>query len=158
MKILYKIVIIFLLSLLSGLIYNQFHPRGIKFHTLLPPQFYLNEAIERQIKILSVDSAFVLLTQDNVLFVDLRTPADYAVDHIRGAKYMKEGNLLDDEEMPDDSSCLVVVLYDEEGNLEKLKPVAARLIKEKKQPIYLLFGGYLEWLNKGYPVETGSEF
>lgn len=153
-----RIFLIIFTALLLGLMINLLHPKGISFRILFHPSLFLRQNLAGEYHIISADSALILLDQSMVEFLDIRTADDYHLDHIPGAHHLSFNHLLSgftaDIGIQSD---VKVIIYDQEGEMEQLKLAAISLQQAGYRNIYLLFGGYLNWLQKGYSVEQGAE-
>jgi rhodanese-related sulfurtransferase len=152
--ILLRMGAIILVSLIIGLVYNQFHPKGLHWQFLFSPALNTDRTQGNHFTVISADSALNLLNTDNVLFVDTRNPQDYKLDHISGSLNIPLDLFFTATSqigLPRDKSH--IVLYDEEGDLEKLALAVSVIKSEQLESVSVLFGGYLAWLNMGLPVE-----
>ena len=154
MKILYRISIIILLSLVLGLVVNQLHSSGI------PPKLLMSiSSIEKddagKIYYISIDSARTLLNNPGTFFIDVRPEDDYRFDHIPGAANLPLFKLIR-ESIPEGIATDSLVIYDEAGNLEQLKLAAGILAKAGTPSVSIIINGYLQWLERNYPVESGG--
>ncbi|MBN2366394.1 MAG: hypothetical protein JXL67_09500 [Calditrichaeota bacterium] len=148
----------FIIALISGLVINELHPRGISWRLLFIPLFSQSSSEKHEYTVTSVDSAFVLWQRKEIFLVDIRSESDYLFDHIPGAvhislKELKAGRLL---KIAQPSEREKLLIYDGEGNMGNLN-LAARILSNQDFPeIYLLFGGYMAWIQRGYPIEGGD--
>jgi len=157
MKILRQIIVLFSVSIVIGIVFNQFLPRGIPWYRLVRGSFSFQSSDTVPVEIISADSALVLLQEQKGQFIDLRVRDDYQLDHIPSSLNLPPDIVLSgkaDQILPDSGR---VILYDQEGDLETLRRAAGRLSSTRFQTIYLIFGGYLNWLEKGYPVKKGEK-
>jgi rhodanese-related sulfurtransferase len=157
MNIVRRFLTIFLVSLLVGIIYNQLHPFGIHWRFLFPPATINSDEKQKKIKIISADSAYVLFLNKNVGFLDIRPPADFQIDHIEGAFNLPYRKIFE-VRLKDSLSHDKWVIYDQAVEMDKLNKVALLLIDQDFKKVSILFGGYLEWLEKQYPIEVGNSF
>lgn len=156
MRILRQIFVLISVSIVIGMVFNQFSPRGIPWYRLVPSFFFIHSDISVPVKIISADSAFTLLQEQKGQFIDLRLPADYRLDHIPTALNIPLDTVLSgkaDRILPETGT---VILYDAEGDLESLRRAAGKLRATRFRAMYLLFDGYLGWLEKEYPVNRGE--
>jgi rhodanese-related sulfurtransferase len=141
-----------------GLIINQLHPKGISIKILFHPSLLLQQKLSDEFYIISTDSALILLDHSMAEFLDIRTSEDYQLDHISGAHHLSFNHLLSGStEGINIQPAVKVIIYDQEGEMEKLRLAAISLQQTGYKNIYLLFGGYLNWLQKGYSIEQGTE-
>lgn len=151
-----RISAIIFVSLVLGLIYNQFHPQGLHWRFLFSPTFSDGNSQKNPFTVISADSAFVLMNLGDLIFIDTRGAEDFQLDHIKGAMNVPMEIFLtasDTIKLPKEKN--LIVLYDQEGNIEKLALSASVLKTAQNKRLYILYGGYLSWLNRGYPVEQG---
>jgi rhodanese-related sulfurtransferase len=149
-----RINIILIISLILGLIYNQLHPNGLHWRFLFSTSMHANDAQKLNFTVISADSAFLFLNQGDVVFVDTREPQDFQLDHIRGAINVPLDIFItasDKISLPRDKTS--IIMYDEDGNIEKLVSSASVLNAVQIKKLYILYGGYLSWLNLDYPLD-----
>lgn len=151
-----RISAIIFASLVLGLIYNQLHPNGLHWRFLFSPALRNGNAQENPFTVISADSAFVLINRGDLIIIDTREAEDFQLDHIGGAMNVPIDIFLtvsDNINLPGDET--LILLYDQEGNIEKLALSASVLKIAQKKRLYILYGGYLSWLNRGFPLEQG---
>ncbi|MCK4892478.1 MAG: rhodanese-like domain-containing protein [Calditrichia bacterium] len=151
-----RISAIIFASLVLGLIYNQLHPHGLHWRFLFSPALSDGNSQKNPFTVISADSAFVLMNRGDVIFIDTREAEDFQLDHISGAINVPIDIFLtasDNINLPGDET--LILLYDQEGNIEKLALSASVLKIAQKKRLYILYGGYLSWLNRGFPLEQG---
>ena len=150
----WRISAIIFVSLVLGLIYNQLHPHGLHWRFLFGPVLSNGEYQDRNFTVVSADSAFLLLNREDVVFIDTRKAEDFQLDHIRGAINVPIDNFLtasNNINLPYNRT--TIILYDEEGNIENLALSVSVLNNPSIRKLYMLYGGYLSWLNMGFPLE-----
>jgi rhodanese-related sulfurtransferase len=153
-----RIIFIIFTALLLGLIINQLHPKGVSIKILFHPTLLLQQNLSGEFYVISADSALILLDHSLVEFLDIRTSDDYQLDHISGAHYLSFNHLLSGfTDGIGIQPAAKVIIYDQEGEMEQLGLAAISLQQAGYKNIYLLFGGYLNWLQKGYSIERGAE-
>ncbi len=135
-----------------GVIYNQYHPNGIHWQFLLPPAVFENPDNSNFINVITPDSAFILIQSETLGILDIRTSEDFQLDHIKGAKNIPLASIFDKDILNElvDSS---YIIYDQDGEYQNLNLAAHNLINCGYKPVYILFGGYLSWLERNYPIE-----
>lgn len=104
--------------------------------------------------VISSDSALALMEAKNLTIIDTRPEEDYRLDRIIGSinvplQYFLTGQYV--KKLPEERASLF--LYDENGDLNKLKFTFSMLSEQGYNEIYFLYGGYFSWLEKGLPVE-----
>ncbi len=154
----FRIASIFIISLLAGFLFNQLHPSGISWRLLLTPVLSGNSLENSEATIMAAPASFDMWQRDSVILVDIRPDQEYELDHIPGAvhislRQLKAGTFPEKSEWQAGKK---ILLYDQEGNMNDLKLAAALFTSRKFSDIYLLFGGYLAWLQEGYPVRSGG--
>ena len=152
-----RFAIILIAALMLGLIYNNFHPRGIKTNLLFHSGLFTQKELTGTVHIISADSAFLLLAQPSVRFMDLRATEDYKLDHIPGTVHVAFDELLNGnfKEIPiglEDK----LIIYDQEGKMEQLHLAVITLQQAGYTDISILFGGYLNWLEKSFTIANGQ--
>lgn len=99
----------------------------------------------QNIKVLDVKAFNDSIQQKDVQLIDVRTPSEFNLGHLEGAKnidfysqdFKTEFDLLDKEKP--------IYIYCKSGN--RSGQTANKLIKMEFKQIYDLEGGYLKWLN-----------
>ena len=86
---------------------------------------------------------------DSVLLLDTRTPAEYGVSHLRGARFVDFDKYQQDQfaGIPRDQPVVVYcsVGYRSERVGERLKALGFKNVRN-------VYGGIFQWLNEGYPI------
>jgi len=152
-----RFAIILIAALLLGLIYNNFHPRGIKTNLLFHSGLLIEKDLTGTVHIISADSAFLLLVQPSVKFLDIRATEDYQLDHIPGAVHVAFNELLNGtfKEIPIGPEGKLII-YDQDGKMEQLHLAVISLQQAGHADISILFGGYLSWLEKSFTIANGQ--
>lgn len=150
-----RLLIIILISLILGIIVNQWHPRGIGIKNLLGTFILGSKKAEAMVYIIPVDSVFTVLNKPGVTILDIRSLDDYQLDHIPGAIHVSRSDLLKGSgnafSLPKDKK---LIIYDQEGDMTQVKLIAQAFGREGFQHIFWLFGGYVSWLEKGMDTES----
>jgi rhodanese-related sulfurtransferase len=147
-----RLIILSVLTLIAGFIVNQVYSDGIGW-ALLKPRLVSSDA-QKQIRYISADSAFAIHLQGEAFFVDARPAEEYQIDHIPGAfsiplfTYYKSPEIL--EQFDKETT---YILYCFEPECREAGALAAEFVGKGFNHIFVLNGGYSEWLEKGYPVE-----
>ena len=154
MRTVWRFIFVGFLTIVTSVIVNRFHPQGIRLHelALIFPTSYSTE-----IQTVSVDSALIFMFEETAIFLDIRPPDQYAIDHIptaislpfKGVSPSKSDRLKNIETKP-------WILYDFQTNSKQAKYLFKRLKKKNAGRVYLLEGGFAEWLEKRYPLELGE--
>jgi len=148
-----KIIVILLSALSAGLLFNQFSANGIKWPMLLPASLLSSGDQENAVHIVSADSLFLWLEEQQVVLIDIRSAEDFQLDHIPGAIHLPFSEIFSRMPEWEKTPPRGWVIYDQEGDMENLNMAASELIRKGYRPVYLLFGGYLSWLDARYPVK-----
>ncbi len=153
-----RISVIIIISLVLGFLYNQFHPKGLHWRFLFSTALSKNNSQKLNFTVISPDSAFVLMNRGDVIFIDSRQAEDFQLDHIKGAVNIPIDLFFtasDKINLPRHKT--VILLYDEEGDVEKLALAVSAINTSQIKELYILYGGYLSWLNRGFPLEIGLD-
>ncbi len=146
-----RIVLVVLLALVLGLIYNAnfIWPNQIAPPAKQPP------AKSQQI---TIERAYQLAQDQQAVIVDARRPISYAREHIAGAVNLPATQF--DSYYPDFANQVgtgeTIILYcaTECGSKERV----ARLLQEHDyKDLNLMAGGPQQWTAVGYPVATGED-
>jgi rhodanese-related sulfurtransferase len=154
MKIVIRSTIILIISFLVGFIYNQIHPQGIHWRYL----FQISSRSESSLEITLADSALALLSDPRTLIVDTRPEVDYELDRISGAINIHVDMLVQNQDRFLKTDYSYVVFYDQDGQIEKLTFFLSPINFNRNSNYYILYGGFMGWLEKGYPVDEGISY
>ncbi len=154
-RTLLRIIAIALGALIVGILVNQFHNQGIRWNILLLslPEF----SGTSEWTAVSTDSAFFLFLQQEACFIDIRRQDEFEIDRIPGSislpffDYFENTDLMNGRDRES-----AYILYDFKRHSKSVRLVAKRLVKEGFRHIYVMQGGYIEWLDRKYPVEGGD--
>ncbi len=86
---------------------------------------------------------------DHAILLDARSPAEFAVSHIAGARFVDFDNF-DLASLDDISKSDTLIVYCSVGY--RSEKIAERLLAAGFDHIYNLYGGIFEWKNQGHPV------
>lgn len=144
-----------LAALLLGMAWNQAHPQGLGWRLLWltlsdPPRSAAWTP-------LATDSAFALFIQGSAEFIDIRDPQAFALDHIPGAESRPFFDFFhgkDPAEWPSRDQTLV--LYDFETNSRRAPLMVWACQKKGYRSVFFLRNGFKDWLDYGFPVQTGG--
>ena len=87
------------------------------------------------------------------LLLDIRTPAEFRVSHLRGARLVPYDSLAT-MQLPDIDRARPVVVYCSVG--VRSERMGERLHALGFQQVHNLYGGIFQWINEGYPVYNAS--
>ena len=154
MKTIIRMAVIGSVSLIIGLLVNPFLDEGIPWRLLAP----MNMDPVKQARITYYDAATAVSVSEGkaVFFIDIRPQGDYRLDHIPHAANMpfvdffrKPARFL----LPDQGT--TVIVYDFEFGSKRARILARYLIQKGFTQAGMLYPGFSEWLESGYPVEKG---
>ena len=139
-----------------GIVVNHFSPRGIPIFAQgdqgglpLPPGLLA----------ISPEEARRLLDDESVIFLDARSPEEYAEGHIRGALSLPleafEESYMDVAEEIESATSAVV--YCEGMECADSVQTAERLLEAFSGKVYVLELGWRAWLEAGYPKTEGAQ-
>lgn len=152
-----RLLSIVIISLTSGIILNQWHPRGIGIKNLFGTFIPGSKHGEAVVHIIPVDSMFSVLDEPGTTILDIRSLDDYQLDHIPGALHVSITDLLKGSgnafSLPKNYK---LIIYDQEGDMTQLKLATQAFGQAGFQQIFWLFGGYVNWLEKGMDIESES--
>jgi len=88
-------------------------------------------------------------TQSHLVFLDTREPEEFAVSHIKDAKWVgyKDFNTKIVSSISKQTS---IIVYCSVGY--RSEKVGEKLLKAGYTNVYNLYGSLFEWVNQGYPV------
>jgi rhodanese-related sulfurtransferase len=124
---------------------------GFINYYLRKPSLFLNTREVINYKIISPEKGFELFKK-SVPFIDVRTKEEFELGHIPGAiLWLEIENVYSRKlkEIQNDT----LVLYCSQG-CEAAENLAKFLNKHVSKQLFILFGGFESWMQKGYPYET----
>ena len=139
-----------------GIVVNHFSPRGIPIFARgdqeglpLPPGLLA----------ISPEEARRMLDDESAIFLDARSPEEYAEGHIRGARSLPleafEESYMDVAEQIESAASAVV--YCEGIECADAVRTAERLLEAFPGKVYVLELGWRAWLEAGYPKTAGAQ-
>jgi rhodanese-related sulfurtransferase len=139
-----------------GIIVNHFSPRGIPIFAQgdrgqlpLPPGLLA----------ISPEEARQMLDDESAVFLDARSPEEYAEGHIRGALSLPleafEESFMDVVEQIE--SAQTAVVYCEGIECADAAQTAERLLEAFPGKVYVMELGWRAWLEAGYPKTEGVQ-
>jgi len=153
MKRLSRISLIVTSAILLGLILNLLHPKGIHWKSLIPLNLFDCAEKYGNVRMISADSAYALWKIGETKFIDIRMSEEYELDHIKGAINISIDKVFE-LDLHKFNDTAVYVIYDQEGDSDKLTLFANHFSLLTGKTVYMLFGGYFSWLGKQYPIEA----
>lgn len=113
------------------------------------PKAVENSAAQNEIKQISVAEARDAVKAENVQFIDVRTPEEYAGGHAPKALNLPLDNLEDDLTKLDKTKPVYVICQ----TGRRSQKGAEILLKNGFADIYNINGGTSEWIKAGFPTE-----
>ena len=142
-------------ALIVGIIVNEHHIRGIRWHIL---NLSLPWTVDSGWTHVTTDSAFIMFLDEAPTFVDVRAETDFRIDHVQGARSLPFEDDFARSRVPDNLPMnSPIILYHLERDATEPKLIARFLSQRNFSSIYVMHGGYIEWLDKGFPTESGEE-
>ena len=113
--------------------------------------------LDRPIQI-ELQAVKALFDARNVVIVDSREPDEFAEGHIPGALSMPFDEVTSEPERLEglDTGGRPIVVYCGGGACELSMSLAWELIYAGQSRVTVYMGGFPEWVEAGYPVESGS--
>jgi len=143
---------ILIASFVIGVAVNQINPHGIPLRLLCMSLSFGSH--QKDYVETSVDSTLLLFFQGSGLFIDIRSEQDYNIDHIKGAVSIPFFELFrHPENFPKIDSTSTLIVYDYHLNSNRAFLSARFLANRGFKNVTVMRGGFIEWLDKGYPVE-----
>ena len=103
----------------------------------------------------SVDEAAQMYGRDDVVFVDVRRPDEYAEGHVKNALFIPVDDILARiDELPKDKKLLFICA---QGVRSGLACEMAAAMGYDPENLYNIEDGTGPWLEKGYPASYGDE-
>lgn len=149
-----RMIIIGVVTLLIGMLVNQFMAKGIRlpvlFTSLLPCPF------TGYAEYISADDALKLLNEKQAAFIDIRSLDEFDMDHIEGAVSIPAVDFISNPKLLksyDKDKELYAILYGAKKIEDNAELMSRSLSAKGVQNIKILDGGFELWLKKDYPVE-----
>ncbi len=145
-------VVLVAASLAIGILFNQFLDDGIPWRLLVPAG-----GRPPRVRYMDVESAFEASLHQSAVFLDVRSPSEFAVDRIPGAVNAPFGAFFRHPSgfTPADRT-LKIVVYDFESGSRKARLVAQWLVRGGYSNTAMFYPGLSGWLETGKPVEKGG--
>lgn len=100
--------------------------------------------------LLTSDEMQTILKSDDFQLIDVRTPEEYAVDHIENSQNIDYKSPTFEEDILELDKTKPVIVYCKSGKRSKASSII--LLEAGFEKVYDLDGGILEWKNKGHKV------
>ncbi len=152
-KLFIESVGIILTAVLLGLLTNMINPAGIPIIGDWSEQPAQENAGE--ITVINVEQAYKIWQSKDAVFIDARTPSDFAIDHIPGAINLPRGNTseyftaIQTTIKPDTK----LVVYCSSKDCEDSSVIANFLKNNEYTSIYLYEDGIIAWDMHNFPLE-----
>ena len=155
MRYVRQVMIILVLGVMFGFLFNQFSSSGISLTGNNPVTDVQAEAVRANVPTIALDQAFQYFSEGSVVFVDARPPELFREGRIEGAFNIPEYSV--DRHLPEFRRMIppevpVVVYCDGQDCVASLK-VANSLADAGYQNVQVFYGGWYEWMNAGFPIE-----
>jgi rhodanese-related sulfurtransferase len=153
-RTLFRILTVAFIALAVGVVVNQLHRNGIQWRVLILS--IPMSGLDKDWNYVSTDSCFSAFLSGEAVFVDIRSRQDFEIDHVPDAisvPFFDFFNDIDRIETWDKDD--VTILYDLERHSKTARLMARQLVKEGFQHVSIMRGGFVEWLDRMYPVEQG---
>jgi len=169
-----KTVVIISVSIFIGLIYNFVSGTGINLIrektdvALIDDSGFSDEIdsinyndqddfISKEIKAITIEQAYKLYISQKSIFIDARDQWDYYDAHIKGAINIPEYKFnAGDSIVTSLDKNKLYVIYCDGDDCDVSTRLAKKLSKISFINLYIFIGGWYEWENSGYPIETES--
>lgn len=155
-KIFFQCCIIGAGSLLSGMTFNHFHPKGIEL--IRKPA--IKQAYKRmetqdpkKSKQLSIDEAYTLYRTKVALFVDARQEVLFKMAHIKDAIWIYHQTADENPTLKEFKKDQLMIIYCGGPKCEQAEHLVDELEKMGFTSVFLFPGGMDEWRAAGYPIE-----
>ena len=155
------VILIVLVSVVLGIIYNLFSSEGIPF--IRKPIIVKNGSIDaeisdpEEIRGLDLANTIGLFNQQAAIFIDARDQWEFGEGHIRGAINIPEFSFSSENELLKEiDKNKMLVIYCSGNECETSKRLAAELKKVGYMNTFIYLGGFDEWAESGLPVEKGG--
>jgi rhodanese-related sulfurtransferase len=154
MRLVIRIGLIVLGSLIAGIFFNMISSQGIHIRRLM---LIFPGSNQCDLNTLEPDSALYLMAKQSAVFFDIRPERQFEIDHIPGAISVPAQRIIHKPAIPSDiSHDLLWIFYDYHGKSKELKLLACMIQKKYKKEIFILEGGYAFWLIHEFPLEEGN--
>lgn len=155
-KVLRQVTVIILISLISAILVNQARPKGVPLLADWGPEVRLTTDAGKSM-VISLDEARNLCLDKKAIFLDARSPEDYARGHIRCAQnvpWQSFEEYIDRvfRSIPDDAW---IVTYCDGATCSLSEDLAKELASMGYEKVKVLLNGWTRWLEAGLPTEGG---
>jgi rhodanese-related sulfurtransferase len=157
-SVLRQITVIILLSFALGLLMNQARSNPLPLVAAWSPETRLT-ADSGESMAISLEEAKALCSDKDAVFLDARSPEDYAQGHIRCAQnipWQSFDEYIDRvfERIPDQAW---IVTYCDGEHCSLSEDLAKELLSMGYEKVKVLLNGWTRWVEAGLPVEKEHE-
>ena len=157
-SVLRQVAVIILLSFVLGLLMNQVRSNSLPLVAdwSLDARLTANSG---ESMVISLEEAKALCSDKKAIFLDARSPEDYARGHIRCA-FNVPWQAFDEyvdrvwDKIPDNTRILT---YCDGEDCSLSEDLAKELLSMSYENVKVLLNGWTRWLEAGLPVERGHE-
>jgi len=162
-RLVVSMAFLFALAAALGLTANALNPRGIPLighyaasdsgtdSVIVPPSAEAGDP-----PFISLKEAYGKFNDPGTIFLDAREPEDYQAAHIRGAINLPFEQI--DQYWPDVEPQLPkagpIVIYCSGAECESSLHEGRFLKSQGYENLFVFFGGWAEWANHGFPVDS----
>ena len=154
-------ILLIMLGVVSAFIVNQLSPAGIPLVGQWDPEKGVmhaspsNEAFNGRLEIDNIDVAKLIFDGAQTIFVDARSPEDYATGHVKGAVSLSLRDFDANIEsfihrFPPEQA---IVTYCSGRTCEDSHHLAQLLLELGYERVNIMIDGFQIWEAKGYPVD-----
>ncbi len=149
--------LILLLAVVTGLLTNQARSNTLPLVASWAPEARLT-ADTGNSRVVSLHEAGSLCLEKTAIFLDARSPRDYAMGHIRGAQnipWQSFDQYIDRvfATIPEDAR---IVTYCDGEHCSLSEDLAKELVSMGYKKVQVLLNGWTKWQEAGLPVEKGE--
>ncbi len=142
-----------------GIAGNRFTPRPAPLGARVLPSAEQPGAIcedpRASVARISVEAAKPLCIACTAVFVDARSPQEYAAGHVTGALHIAPGEPVEPL-LASLRAAPTVIVYDRDRQCASANAVAADLLGRGLRDVRVLTGSWPDWLAQGGPGESGT--
>jgi rhodanese-related sulfurtransferase len=149
-KLFFEAVLILLLSILSGFLFNSISDEGL-------PLSYKSNDMEPGSN-LSTDEAYRIFLEGRALFLDARYKEEFVAGHIQNARNLPFRASRDEIEsfLANISKDRMIVIYCNNPSCNANQRLAGLFSYLEYKNVFMYPGGYEEWISYNYPKQVGE--
>ena len=146
-KLIFQFLVIFFISVLSGVLFNSLSANGI-------PLLYKSPDLQSGSR-LTPEQTFQLYRNGRALFIDTRYREEYASGHIKNAVNLPANSSRDEimvfiKPLPKNK---IIVTYCSNPSCNSSRRLAGFLSYRGYEKVYEFLAGFEEWEQRGYPLD-----